>query len=69
VRGEEGGWHRDCYRAVGLPHWRLAQRLIDGFEGLTMGVEYLVKGFREVLQQVNAIGDLNRVGGALPGPV
>jgi len=64
-----GGWHRDGYRAVGLRHWRLAQRLIDGFEGLTMGVEYLVKGCREVLQQVKTIGDLNRVGGALPGSV
>ena len=33
-----------------------------------MGVEDLVKGFREVLEQVQAIGDLERGGSAQPGP-
>ena len=32
-----------------------------------MGVEHLVKGFGEVLQEVKAIGDLDGLGGALSG--
>ncbi len=34
-----------------------------------MSVKDLIEGFGEVLQQVKAIGDLDRVWGALPGPV
>ena len=32
-------------------------------------MKHLVESFGEVLQQVNAIRDLDRVGGALPGPI
>jgi hypothetical protein len=42
---------------------------MNGLEGLDMSVKHLVEGFHEVLQQVNASGDLDRVGGALPGAV
>jgi hypothetical protein len=34
-----------------------------------VGVKHLVEGLREVLPQVKAIGDLDRVGGPLPGAV
>jgi hypothetical protein len=34
-----------------------------------MGVQHLIESFGEVLQQVKAIGDLDRLGGTLPGPV
>jgi hypothetical protein len=34
-----------------------------------MGMKDLIQGFGEVLQQVKAIGDLDRVGGPLSGPV
>jgi hypothetical protein len=62
-------WHRAGRRAVRPQHRRLAEGLMNGFEGLAMPVEHLVEGFRKVLQQVQAIGHLERGGGALPGPV
>ncbi len=34
-----------------------------------MGSTDLIQSFGEVLQQVKAIGDLDRVGGTVPGPV
>jgi hypothetical protein len=34
-----------------------------------MGVKHLVESFGEVLQEVEAVGDLDPVGGALSGPV
>jgi len=42
---------------------------MDGREGVAMGVQHLVKSFGAVVQQVNAIGDLDRVGGTWPGSV
>jgi hypothetical protein len=45
------------------------ERLIDGLQRVVMGIEHLVEGFGEVLPQVKAIGDLDRVGGALLGSV
>ena len=63
------GWHRHGHRAVRPRHRRLVEGRIDGLEGVAMGVKHLIEGFGEVLQQVKAIGDLDRVGGALPGPV
>jgi hypothetical protein len=45
------------------------QSAADGRKGLAMGMKDLIQGFGEVLQQVSASGDLDRVGGALPGPL
>jgi hypothetical protein len=42
---------------------------MDRLEDLVRGVAHLVEGFREVLQEVQAIRDLEGCGGALPGPV
>ena len=63
------GRHRHGHRTIGLHHRRLVERRIDGLESVTIGVKHLVEGFNEVLQQVKAIRDLDRVGGALPGSV
>jgi len=69
-RARQGwGWHRHGHRAVGPRHRYLAEGLMDGLEGVAVGVQHLVEGFGEGLPQVNAIGDLDRVGGALTGPV
>jgi len=42
---------------------------MDGLKGVALGVKYLVESFGEVLHQVQAVRDLDRVGGALPGSV
>jgi len=42
---------------------------MDGFAAVTRGVKHLVEGFGEVLQQVKAVGHLDRGGGPWPGPV
>jgi hypothetical protein len=42
---------------------------MDSLKGVAMGIKDLVESFGEVLQQVKAIGDLDRRGGAWPGPV
>ena len=34
-----------------------------------MGVKHLVEGFGQVLQEVKAVRDLDRIRGALPGAV
>ena len=47
----------------------LAEGLMDGIQGVAMCIKHLVEGVGEVLQQVKAIRDLDRVGGALPGPI
>ena len=62
-------WHWDGHRAVGPRHQDLAECLIDGIQGFAMCIKPLVEGFGEVLHQVKAIRDLDRVGGALPGPI
>jgi hypothetical protein len=43
--------------------------LIDGLKGVAMGIKYLVEGLHEVLHQVKAVRNLDRVGGALPASV
>ena len=43
--------------------------LIDGLKGVALGVKYLVEGFGQVLQQVQAVGHLDRVWGTVLGPV
>jgi hypothetical protein len=63
------GWHRQGYRAVQPHHRRLAEGLIDSLKGVAMGMKDLVESFGEVVPQVKAIGDLDCLGGALPGPV
>ena len=40
-----------------------------GRKGVAMGVQDLVEGFGAVLSQVQAVRDLDRVGGALPASV
>ena len=57
------------HHAVGPRHWRLAEGLIDGIQGVAMGIKHRIEGLGEVRPQVHAIGDLDRVGGPLPGPV
>lgn len=42
---------------------------MDGLQGFAMWIKHLVEGFGEVLQQVKAIGALDRVGGAWPGSI
>jgi hypothetical protein len=53
---------------MGLRHRRLADGLIDGREGVAMGIKDLIQGFGEVLQQVKAISDLDRVGAPCRAP-
>ena len=48
---------------------RRRRRHPDGLQHMVMGIEHLVEGFGEVLPQVKAIGDLDRIGGALLGSV
>jgi hypothetical protein len=42
---------------------------MDGLEGVTMGVQHLVKGFGQVLQEGKAVRDLDCVGGTWPGSI
>jgi hypothetical protein len=42
---------------------------MDGLKGVAMGVKYLVDGLHEVLHQVKAVRNLDRVGGAWPASV
>ena len=42
---------------------------MDGLKGVAMGVKSLVEGLHEVLHQVKAVRNLDRVGGALPASV
>ena len=42
---------------------------MDGLKGVAMGVKHRVEGCRDVLQQVDANRDLDRVGGTLPAAV
>lgn len=62
-------WHWDGHRAVGSRPRDLAECLIDGMPGVALRMNHLVEGFGEVLHQVNANRDLDRVGGALPSPI
>ena len=42
---------------------------MDGLEAVAVGVTHLVEGFGQVLQQVQAISNLDRVWGTVLGPV
>ncbi len=42
---------------------------MDGLKGVAMGVKSLVEGLHEVLPQVKAVRNLERVGGAWPASV
>jgi hypothetical protein len=63
------GWHRPGRRAGGPRHRRRAAGRIDGRAGLALRIQDRIESCGEVLQQVNAIGALARLGGTLPGPV
>jgi hypothetical protein len=63
------GWHRHGRRAVGPRHRRLVEGRIDGLEDVAVGVQHLVEGFGQVLQQVKALGNRERVWSSLLGPV
>jgi hypothetical protein len=42
---------------------------MDSLQGAARGVKHLVEGCQKVVPEVHAIGNLDRVGGALPGAV
>ena len=64
-----GGRHRDGDLTVGPRHRRLMEGLIDSLEGMALGIKHLVEGLGEVLQQMKAIGDLDRGGRSQPRPI
>src|SRR5262249_51764588 len=61
--------HRDGDRAVRLWHRLLPQRGIDGLQGAVMRGEDGLQGFRQVLQQMEAVRHLGGRGRALACPL
>ena len=60
------GWHGHRDRPIGERHRLLARRGIDGVQRGTLRREHLGQGFREILDEMKAIGDLDGRGGPMP---
>jgi hypothetical protein len=64
-----GPWDGDDHGAIGLADRGLTHRLMDRREHLAMRTAHLLQGLGHILEQMKAVRDLDRLGGALTGAV
>jgi hypothetical protein len=69
-RHRSGRWgHGNCDAAVRQGHPLTTDGVIPSFDRVPIRLEHLFKGVQQILQEVKAVGDLDRLGGPVARPI